>query len=242
MSKTFAELGIPFPLFEGPAEQAVQHSGVDICSICKQKDQHCFMLGIGCTVMMDCPSCGAVNGLAADDRLDQPCLMCRSSVPFPEIADEEIKGCYTCLRAGKAAISQDTELGMISWEQALAGVTHGVPGLQRTDFELVDQGDGWFGARLPNEMMFELLRTPAYCSIQGERWQFCCKQPMIFIGEWTREEFTLRAPDGDGEAYFDSIVQDNVEGLWEDDLHDVTGVYVFRCAVCDRVTAHWDIA
>jgi len=30
----------------------------------------------------------------------------------------------------------------------------------------------WVGARLPPEMMFELLRTPAYATIQGEQWQF----------------------------------------------------------------------
>jgi hypothetical protein len=37
-------------------------------------------------------------------------------------------------------------------------------------------------------------------------------------------------------------VQDSVPGLWEDQLHDITGIYVFRCPSCDRVTAHWDIA
>src|SRR4051812_39506728 len=32
-------------------------------------------------------------------------------------------------------------------------------------------------ARLPRESMYELLRTPNYLTIQGERWQFCCKTP-----------------------------------------------------------------
>jgi uncharacterized protein CbrC (UPF0167 family) len=192
--------------------------------------------------MRDCPSCGTANGLDADDREDGPCRQCRATVPFPAIEDEEIKACYPCLRSGKAAITQDTELGMVSWEQAFEGVTHGIPGLDRPDFEMVPKEDDWVGARLPQEVMFELLRTPTYSSIQGERWQFCCRRPMVFLGEWSREEFARRAPHGDGQRYFEEVVQDSILGLWEDQLHDITGVYVFRCPSCDRVTAHWDIA
>ena len=131
---------------------------------------------------------------------------------------------------------------MISWEQAFEGVTNGVPGLSRSDFEMVPQEDGWIAARLPQEMMFELLRTPTYRSLQGERWQFCCKCPMIVVGEWSREEFAERAPDGDGQRFFHEIVEEPVPGLWEDQLHDITGVYVFRCKDCARLTAHWDLA
>jgi uncharacterized protein CbrC (UPF0167 family) len=91
-------------------------------------------------------------------------------------------------------------------------------------------------------MMFELLRTPTYSSIQGERWQFCCERPMVFFGEWSRAEFAQRAIDGDGRRLFEEIVQGSVPGLWENELHDVTGIYVFRCPSCQRLTAHWDIA
>jgi uncharacterized protein CbrC (UPF0167 family) len=158
------------------------------------------------------------------------------------LGEDEIKVCYHCLRAGRAALTKDTELGMISWEQAFEGVTHGVPGLDRADFEMVPKEDDWVGARLPPETMFEMLRTPTYTSIQGDRWQFCCRRPMVFAGAWSREEFTRRAPDGDGRRYFEQVVQHAVPGLWEDQLHDITGVYVFRCPSCERVTAYWDIA
>ena len=242
MSKTFAELGIPFPLFAGPSDQASEYCGSDTCSLCGGRRQHCFRLGIGCAVMWPCPACGTENGLDADDREDGLCRKCQATVPFPDLGDDEIKACYACLRVGNAAITKDTELGMISWEQAFAGVTHGRPGLERTDFELVPKQDDWVGARLPQETMFELLRTPTYSSIQGERWQFCCRRPMVFVGEWSREEFDRHAPDGDGRRCFVEIVQDIVPGLWEDQLHDITGVYVFRCPSCERVTAHWDLA
>jgi len=242
MAKTFDDLGIPFPLFDGPSNQASDYCGVGICSLCGSKRQHCFRLDIGCALMRDCPACGAQNGLDANDREDSPCRQCGAMVPFPDLGDDEIKACYNCLRSGKAAITKDTELGMISWEQAFEGVTHGIPGLNHSDFEMVSKEDDWVGARLPHEMMFELLRTPTYSTIQGERWQFCCRRPMVFVGEWTRDEFTRRASDGDGRRLFEEIVQDPVPGLWEDRLHDITGVYVFRCPSCRRMTAHWDIA
>jgi uncharacterized protein CbrC (UPF0167 family) len=242
VSKTFAQLGIPFPLFEGPSDQASEYCGLDTCSLCGSKAQHCFRLDIGCAIMCECRSCGTLNGLDANDREDSPCRYCKTSLPFPDLGEDEIKACYACLRAGKAAITKDTELGMVSWEQAFEGVTHGIPGLSRNDFEMVPKDDDWVGARLPQETMFELLQMPTYSSIQGERWQFCCRQPMIFLGEWSRDEFTKRAPDGDGKRLFEEIVQDPVPRLWEDDLGDITGVYVFRCKSCGRLTAHWDLA
>ena len=43
-------------------------------------------------------------------------------------------------------------------------------------------------------------------------------------------------------AIFEQIVQRCVKGLWEDELHDITGVYTFQCGQCGKLTAHWDIA
>jgi hypothetical protein len=36
-------------------------------------------------------------------------------------------------------------------------------------------------------------------------------------------------------------VRDTIAGLWEDKLHDVTAVYVFRCSECHAYSAHWDM-
>jgi len=58
---------------------------------------------------------------------------------------------------------------------------------------------------------------------------------MVFVGEWSRDEFSSRAPDGDGRRFFYEIVQEPEPGLWEDELHDVTGIYVFRCPKCGKV-------
>jgi hypothetical protein len=67
------------------------------------------------------------------------------STEVPDLPDQ-IVACYSCLRQGRAAITKDTELGMVSWEQAFEGVTHGIPGLAHPDFELVPKENDWVGA------------------------------------------------------------------------------------------------
>jgi uncharacterized protein CbrC (UPF0167 family) len=245
MTITFAQLGIPFPLFEAPADEASEYRGVAKCHLCRRDGQHCFQLDIdgGGALILPCPHCAVLNGLDAKAREACPCRACGARTSFPDLTDgEQLLVCYTCLRQGKAAMTKDTELGMISWEQALEGVTHGIPGLSRTDFELVPREGGWIGARLPKEMMLELLRTPTYISIQGDRWQFCCRRPMIFVGTWGNDDFARNAPDGDGRRLFDEIVRDPLPGLWDDTPHDITGIYVFRCSACQNLKSYWDIA
>lgn len=239
---TFAEMGTPFPLFEAPIADAVDFVPDGRCSFCGGTHPACFALGIGSALVLKCMSCGKENGLDAGDRCDGSCHACDGGVTFPPIPEERILCCYQCLRAGKAAITKDTEFGMISFDQVVEGLTHGVPGLKQNEFEIVETDSGWNRVRLPQQMMLELVRTPTYATIQGERWQFCCQRPMIFVGSWSRADFTARAPHGGGQKFFNAVVQDVVPGLWEDRLHDETGVYVFRCSTCRRLTAHWDLA
>jgi uncharacterized protein CbrC (UPF0167 family) len=238
---TFGELGIPFPLFAGSVEGS-DYAGLGTCSICTKPRQHAFDLGVGAALMLPCPSCRTVNGLRPSRRKDEPCRQCRSAIPFPDIAGDKIRCCYSCLRSGKAAITKDTELGMITWEQAFEGITHGVPGLNHPDFEMVPKEDDWVAARLPPEVMFELLRTPTYSTWQGECWLFCCKQPMIYLGSWEREDFTRNAPDNDGRALFASVVPDFQPEMWDGHFGDCTSYYVFRCSRCGHLRSHWDMA
>jgi uncharacterized protein CbrC (UPF0167 family) len=238
---TFKALGIDFPLFDAPAEDASDYVGVATCSFCSAQT-HSFSLGIGCYVQVRCTTCGVENWLDADDRANGLCRSCARPVEFPFLGDGEVLVCYGCLRSGRAAMTKDTEFGMVSWEQALSGVTHGVPGLKTDKFPVVDNGNGWYGAVIPSQHLLELLRTPTPSTIQGETWLFCCQQPMTFIGRWSRANFSHFAPDGDGRAYLERLLGKHVPGLWEDDLHDVTGIYVYRCPSCRREVASWDIA
>lgn len=241
MTKTFAELAIPFPLFEASVDQAMEYCGETDCSLCGKAGQHCFTLGIGAALIVECPNCGARAGLDADDRENEACDLCGATILFPCVEEEEITACYTCLRSGRAALTKDTVLGMVSWDEEVTESTPEFPTLNRSDAETILREDRPAGSPLSREAIWELLHTPAYNTIQGERWQFCCQRPMIFVGEWSRDEFSRRSPDGDGRGFFHDIVQEPVPGLWEDVLHDATGVYVFRCPTCGRLTAHWDM-
>jgi uncharacterized protein CbrC (UPF0167 family) len=238
---TFNDLGIPFAMFEASVTEGEEYKGRGRCSLCHKEGAHVFELGIGDSVVTHCPVCNSERALDAHSRAGRVCETCENRLEFPDLGRSAVLTCYACLRAGRAAMTKDTELGMIRHEEALRGVTHGVPGLDRADFELVPKGDGWVGVRLPPPVMLELLRTPGYPTIQGERWLFCCTAPMIYVGQWSRQKFSEMAPDGNGRAFFDLVVRDVIDGLWEDKLHDKTGIYVFRCAGCHKYSAHWDM-
>ena len=177
--------------------------------------------------------------LDAYRRKGGACDACGYAVAFPIAGSERVRCCYECLRAGRAAIAKDTELGMVAYEHAVTGVTLGVPGLAHPDFELVPVEDDWVAAKVPTEYLLELVRTPGYHSIQGERWQFCCARPMTYVGQWTSVEFNQNASDGNGRALFDAIVPDAFDALWTGDLD--AAVYVFQCKACGERAAHWDI-
>jgi uncharacterized protein CbrC (UPF0167 family) len=232
----FAEMEIPFPLYEGEVT-GTEFCGLATCSLCLRSNEHCFLLGVGDYLMIPCAACGSVNGLSADARKDTQCRSCQRLIPFPVASSfKKVRICYGCLRDGRAALPKDTELGGISWEEAFEGVTRGVPGLQRTDFELVSQGDDWMGALLPQETMFELLRTPTYCTWQGEQWLFCCQRPMIYVGNWTTDDFCKAAPDGNGTRLLRQVIPEANSDWWS----AMMSTYIFRCPVCQRLKGHYD--
>jgi uncharacterized protein CbrC (UPF0167 family) len=246
---TFARLGVPFPLFEAPTSEASDYVGLSSCRLCESRHRHCFVLDIGCALIHPCPACGVGNGLDAHDRKDILCRSCGSAVPFPESLrnKKDIYICYDCLRAGRGAITKDTEYGMVSWEQAFQGITHGVPGLETSEFErvLVDAEEDWYGVRVPQDHLFELVRTPTYGTWQGERWLFCCKRPMTYLGEWANVLKSLHDQE-DSRDFFEKVFDpaDESQGwVWERlsaRRFDGICVYVFQCKTCDRFRANWD--
>ncbi|WP_165797430.1 CbrC family protein [Solimonas fluminis] len=164
------------------------------------------------------------------------------TVPFPK-AEGNITTCYSCLRQGRAAIGKDSAFGMISWQQAMEGVTHGAPELEAQGYELIDKGDDWYGVRLPKELMLELLRTPSYVTWQGDVWQFCCGAPMSFIGEWSKADFNNAAQDGAGRALFAQVMSEDALMVWDrNDLGEGSYCYVFRCPGCKALKAHMDMS
>ena len=237
---TFAELEIPFPLFDAEVE-GTDYAGVGTCSLCSNSKRHLFDLGIGCALMVTCQKCATPKGLDAYDQKNGRCSDCGNDIPFPNISHNEIRCCYECLRSGHASITSDTELGMISWEQSLTGVTHGVPGLNNSDFEMVSTDSEWVGARLDLSHINEILRTPNFSTWQGERWLFCCKQPMVYIGSWEHDDFDTHAPNGDGRSFFLDVVDDAQPEMWDTNYGDCASYYAFRCNGCNHFRVNWDM-
>lgn len=242
---TFAELGMPFPLHDAPmsASNDSNFVGDGSCSNCGVTGTPSFKLRIGSALIVPCPACAAENGLEVSDKSAVNCRQCDVPIspPEPILREADPKICYACLRAGKAALTKDTEYGMVSWEQGFSGVTHGLPGLKTEQFEIVPMSeDGkWLGVRLPREAIWELLRTPTYNTWQGETWLFCCKSPMTFKGEWTQDQFRQHDSYGDGEELLISAVSDLPEQGWEAVGHGIC-VYMFECQQCRRFRGHWD--
>jgi hypothetical protein len=261
----FADLGMPFPLFEAEVQEASGYRGFDTCFLCQREHVHCFKPD---AVLIVCPSCATENELdvassAASYYVGGVCMHCSSPLPSG-------KGlvCYSCLRAGRAWFTKMTELGLVRRQEALAGRTFGFEGLDRHGFDLVTQegeewvaaqapsappleGPGfvllpqeerWVAARVPSEHLMELILTPTYMTWQGADWLFCCRAPMIYIGSWEKATFTERAPDGNGHAFFDEILQlpqKDGDGLWKSGFGGCS-VYVFRCPRCGTLRGNFD--
>src|SRR5262249_30484805 len=104
----------------------------------------------------------------------------------------------------------------------------------------------WYGVRVPQEHLFELLRTPSFITWQDETWLFCCQRPMTYLGEWAS---VLKSPVRGAEprAVFDSVFDpdDDSKGWVWDRLwgrrFDALCVYGFPCKTCNRFKSTWDM-
>ena len=125
----------------------------------------------------------------------------------------------------------------------MRGITNGVPGLTTDQFEVVpiDQDEGWYGVSVPGEHLWELLRTPGFHSWQGERWLFCCRQPMSYLGGWRNAVERLRPEDPS--AFYESLFGPDDEGRgWGYEPFELgnASLYVYRCRACGRCRATYD--
>jgi uncharacterized protein CbrC (UPF0167 family) len=176
---------------------------------------------------------------AAVER-DAPCRHCANASAFTFDG-----ACYACLRADKCDHAKETELGMVRREDAMRGMTHGVPlgshekGL--AGWELVPHpvdpdfpDEKWVSVRVDKEELLELLRTPSFHSWQDDTWLFCCKKACIFLGDLPSDMRTLAHV----EKCFD--VQEPTQLLEQIERGSVS-TYAFRRRTCDRIRAYFDM-
>jgi len=206
-------------------------------------------LGTGTDVIHTCGSCKREFAVPIDEHegVSVKCPGCAAATPIGPLGDEPAT-CAPCLRHGRAAFTKDTEYGMVRWEDAIRGVTHGVPGLRAAGpgFALADpDSEGWVGVMFPTTVLLELVRTPTYVTWQGDQWLFCCATAMVYLGEWSQAEFTSRAPS-DPQACFREVVEGAQPWMWDHVPGQIQpnsewGFYIFTCHTCGRVRGHFDM-
>jgi len=239
---TFADLGIPFPLFEAPIATCPDYVGVQHCCVSRKSKDHCFRLDIGAWVKMNCQVCRGELFLTPteDTTRAASCRHCGAATPPPLCHEKKAFVCYEALRAGLAGYTKDSDFGMISWEQMESGWTHGVPGLRLPGFDTRTTAEGWLQVRLAKETISEVTRTPKFVTWQGDRWLFQDVRPMIYIGEWKKRDFETRAPGGmRSDEFFSQVVRDYDPRLWQ---HvDRVKIYVFRDGLTGVYAAYYDM-
>jgi hypothetical protein len=164
---------------------------------------------------------GPLDNAVVDDA--GPCAFCGTA---SEVLFEA--ACFACFRAGKAtAHVMETELGPVR-----AGGAGGAGGTGSV--ESAPEGAE------------ELLRTPAYETWQGARWLFCCQRPMIFVGAMSQALLDrLREQEQTQEEVIAKLLQVDAREAHRrtsEVLKGRIGMYVFRCAACEKRRAHWDRA
>lgn len=233
---SFSDLGMPFPLFDAPVKFAERFVRNGSCSICERASLPVFELGIGSDVVYPCTNCGSDTIFDKSGEGEVKCASCGSWQIAPVDLEESVQCCYDCLRSGKAAITQDTEFGMVRLEDAQRGWTHGTPHLEATSYQLRTGQDGWVQVKIDTDRLLDLVRTPSYSTWQGVRWLFCCGGPMTYLGEWNQQDFCKHAVDGDGAKLYEQMSGDFRADSWTfDDLESrfPGKIYAFRCTACE---------
>jgi uncharacterized protein CbrC (UPF0167 family) len=239
----------PFRLYRAAVEGSVEYAGPGVCAFCRTATDGRLALGVGAYVIYRCTMCeqSFAVGAAGHDRRVKTCPRCGMAEDGYRLGDDPAT-CYPCLRSGRAALTKDTEFGMVTWSDAVQGRTHGVPGLTRTQpgFSLADpHPDGWVAVNIPPLVLLELVRTPTYRTYQGEEWLFCCATTMLYGGSWTKSDFAHHAP-ADPEAVLIEVFEGAQPWMWnqvpDDPQHDTGwGFYAFRCELCNRIRGHFDM-
>ncbi|MET7427251.1 CbrC family protein [Dactylosporangium sp. NPDC005555] len=239
----------PFRLYQAAVEGSAEYAGSGICAFCRTVTDGRLALSVGADVIYRCTTCEQPFPVRAEghDRRAKTCPHCGMVDDGYPLGDDPAT-CYPCLSSGRAALTKDTEFGMVTWSDAVRGRTHGVPGLARTQpgFSLADPDpDGWVAVNIPPSVLLDLVHTPSYRTYQGVEWLFCCATTMLYCGEWTKTDFTNHKP-GDPEVVLIEVFEGAQPWMWNqvpnDPQHDTGwGFYVFECELCNRTRGHFDM-
>ena len=214
---TFADLGMPFPLFQADFDIAVEWARATTCGFCATAVEHGFLVGEHQSfpsentnkLVVPCAACGARNRFPVAAPKVQKVCGCGSKLAFPKRRGKKLFACYPCIQAGRVEFGHDRAPGDV----------------QRED-------------------LAELERTPTFFANQGERWPNCCGRLMTYIGKWAPADFAVNAPDGDGQGLLARIIEPGthaeIEVLWDALDAGWVDFNVFQCRLCGRLQANED--
>lgn len=146
-------------------------------------------------------------------------------------------GCGACLQAGRFRYMKTTEVGTLLDEGVI---------LNESIFEETDDFLTPYSAEecigLPEAVLRELQQTPEFYDWNEVPWRVCCKDFMAYLGTWQPSDFNTHAPDGNGRALCQRILESGtMRYLWPENKTPTTfepvAVHVFRCLHCTALRA-----
>lgn len=91
------------------------------------------------------------------------------------------------------------------------------------------------------EFVRELASTPPIPWVQFNDWRVCCGDFMIYVGEWSRDDFITKAGQEDPIKYMSRLIDEKelrkveeIENLWSE-IGNNTVAYVFKCSICGKI-------
>ena len=239
-TQSFAQLGIPFPLYEAAVETCSDFIGRGECSVCARDEQWIF--DASGELVVACSKCGRNNALTCVFKADSVCTNCAAPVVWPLARASQITVCYDCLRAGRVYLNHDMALGLIEWKDAERGW---IEFYRIDDLDPIIVATPVEGEEMMRRYEFgrgdlvELGRTPVYSTWQSERWLFHCGHPMVYLGQ------PLESPESEVAPEIAAALREVVQSQgwdfepWADESSR-TCVYLFRCQICGGFGGHSD--
>ena len=229
-----------FPLYKAPVENSPSYAGKGVSILSNEKSDNCFRMGIGATIVVNCPYCNKKNYMDCGEDDIGKCQSCNNLILKDPNAERLIT--YAELRAGLGLITKDTEIGMISEVELESGWSHGNPNPDfLKGYEIRKDPtteDGWYQAKIDKNDAYELLRTPDYETWQGDCWQFYDGKPMIYIGEWSAEDFDSNKGNKTLEEFYITVLGPDFRDAI--DYADSVCKYIFQSQDGKVYKGHFD--
>lgn len=162
----------------------------------------------------------------------EECPLCGREDRCFEIEDGPQTGCVQCLREGRFGFFHVTEAGYVVDGKLIHSIDEDPP-------EHVSAEDG-----VGDESVAELWRTPDFPTWNEVAWPVCCRDFMVFLGEWKPADFKQQGAPSPRDLFL-AMTDPEYHGLWPPDQDPddwwVT-CFAFRCASCGELAGKLDFS